>query len=246
MKRHVPALALVLCLAAAARAEEAARGPHSGWRVTLSPLAGADRNRMEMHTPAGRETRTDWGLEYGLYAMASHPNWVVNNFLFFANVNRSDVWGNLFFANYYSAAGAPVAWNAGAGYLYHGIDTERGEIRVNAPMVKAGPYFRVSALRLTLNPYVGYVWERVDTPRGDADNDSPLYGVTLGWRWRMLHAGVNYYYQDSRSPRKGCHVIRARMTAMRNMRWGLHGRVDYMEHQTTDDLSFLVGPIIVF
>lgn len=67
-------------------------------------------------------------------AMAIHPNWVINNFLFFADVNDSAVWGNLLFANYYADTKAALTWKAGAGYLYHKIKPERGEI-----MVKAGP-----------------------------------------------------------------------------------------------------------
>ena len=247
MKKHwILAALLVAMTTLCVIAEEAPVDAPKQWRFVVSPLFGADRNELTRVTPMGTSELTDTGPEYGLFAMAIHPNWVINNFLFFADVNDCDVWGNLFFANYYANSEATVTWNAGAGYLYHEIKPEHGEITVEVPMVKAGPVFRVKALRLSLNPYIGYGWESVDTPGGVQDNDSVLYGLTVGWRWRMLEAGVNYYYQDSQELDEDFNVFRARVIGMVTPRWGVGARVDYMEHSTSKDFSFLAGPVFMW
>ncbi len=232
-----------------ARADEPpAKEDPPAWCFVLSPLAGTDRN--DLRRPMGRAgtlTLRDRGPMYGLFAIGIHRNWVLSNFLFFADVNETDVWGNLFFANYYTNAGEPVGWNLGAGHLYHGITTSRGDITVQAPMVKTGPVFRVSALKLTLNPYIGYAWERTEAPRAGATEDGAyLYGLTLNWRWRMLEAGLNFYRQDNRDTNESYNVVRARLIGMINRRWGLCARADYAEHQTTDDFSVLAGPVVMF
>jgi len=248
--RTVALLMLAVLLAAPRpRADEPPAKEHPpAWRFALSPLAGADRN--DLRRPMGRAgtvTLSDTGPMYGLFALGLHRNWALSNFLFFADVNDTDVWGNLFFANYYSNAGESVGWNLGAGHLYHGIRTARGDIVVQAPMVKTGPVLRAPALNLTLNPYIGYSWERTEAPRADATEDGAyLYGLTLNWRWRMLEAGVNYYLQDSRDTDEQFHVLRARLIGMVNRRWGLCARVDYAEHRATDDFSILAGPIVLF
>ncbi|MDZ4197702.1 MAG: hypothetical protein U1E27_00290 [Kiritimatiellia bacterium] len=239
-----------LCAAPRIRAEDptATENAQPAWRIALSPMAGVDRNDLRRPAgPAGTVTMRDTGPMYGLFGIGIHKNWVFSNFLFFADVNDTDVWGNLFFANYYSAPRSGVAWNFGAGHLYHGINTAHGDITVQVPMVKTGPFFRLPSLNLTMNPYIGYGWERTDTPRGGASEDgTTLYGLTLNWRWRMLEAGVNYYYMDNRDTGEGYHVIRARVIGMLNPRWGLTGRVDYAEHSTTDDFSILAGPVLLF
>lgn len=220
----------------------------SEWRFALSPLAGTDRN--ELRRPTGRTgtiALSDSGPMYGLFALAVHPNWALSNFFFLADVNQTDVLGNLFFANHYTNPDQPLGWNVGAGHLYHEIRTARGDITVQVPMVKTGPVFRAPALRLTINPYIGHAWERTDVPRVAATEEvAHLFGVTLNWRWRMWEAGVNYYYQQSRETREGSHVARARLIGMFNRRWGLCARVDYAEHRTTDDFSVLAGPIVLF
>ena len=215
------------------------------WAVT--PMIGYDHNELQVRGPRGAvSTETDTAPEYGLFAIYANPNFVVNNFLFYSRINKSDVWGNLFFANYYAKADVPVTWNVGAGYMYHQIDPPGEFIEVKVPMVKAGPVFRVKSMHLFLNPYVGYAWERVYTEHGDQPDDSILYGLTLNWHWRMIEAGVNYYYQDSQDIDDDFNVFRARVNCFVNKHWGIAARVDYMEHQYTKDKSFLVGPIWVF
>lgn len=236
------------------RAEETPAEKPAAWRWVVTPLAGADRNELSRTTPAGTVTQTDTGPEYGLYFMGAHPNFVLNNFFFYADVNDSDVWGNLTYFNYYADAKAALTWNAGAGYLYHKIETPGPEILVNMPMVKAGPVFRIAPWHVSLNPYVGYAWETVENsmsgPHGsfrtETDNDSMLYGLTLNWRWRMLEAGFNYYYQDSLELDENFNVLRARLTGMITRDWGINARLDYSEHSTSKDRSILVGPVFMF
>lgn len=247
MKKLWMFVALLAAVSAVcALAEEVPVEASKGWRFIASPMVGMDRNELNRVTPMGSDTLTDTGPEYGLYLMAIHPNWVINDFLFFADVNDCDVWGNLFFANFYADPKAALTWNVGAGHLYHEIKPEHGQITVEVPMVKAGPVFRVKALHLSLNPYLGYGWERVDSPGGEQKNDSVLYGLTVGWRWRMLEVGVNYYYQDSQELDEDFDVLRARVIGMVNENWGIGARVDYMEHSTSKDVSFLAGPVFMW
>jgi hypothetical protein len=241
------AAAAVLLAGVGATADEI-EGPPAGVRTFLSPMFGWDRDELTVPGgPMGRTTQvTDTAPEYGLFAMVSHPNLVVNNFTFFTRVNEADVWGDFLFANYYADADAPATLNLGAGYLYHRIQPDSEDITVQVPMVKAGPRVRWPALHLTLNPYVGYAWERVDTQHGDSRDDSVLYGGAVHWHWAMLDANVNYYYQDSQDIEPDFQTVRARLTAALNRTWGLTARFDYMEHQGTKDTSFLFGPVATF
>lgn len=224
---------------------EAAETSHD-WNFLLSPLVGVDRN--ELRRPAGPNrvvTMRDTSPMYGLFGLAMRPHWVLSDFLFFTDVNESDVWGNLFFVNYLTDPDEAVAWNLGAGHLYHGIKTPGGDITVQMPIVKTGPMFHFHGF--SVNPYLGYAWEWVDLPRSDTTEDQAvLYGLTLGWRWRMLHAGVNYYYQQMEETDESYQVLRARIIGMISSRWGLACRVDYSEHNYTDDFSVLVGPVVMF
>ncbi len=248
--------------------DETALNPHGKVIWTVAPMAGWDRNKLK--TPTGDET--DTGPEYGIFALMAHPNFVVNNFAFWADVNDTDIFGDLLFANYYMNSTADLTWNFGAGYLYHKIEPQEGplqQITVNAPMIKTGPRFRIRPLHLTVNPYIGYEWEEVrfswdfsgmpmggpagagapaPAPSNGNDNNSFLYGLSLSWHWRMMEGAVNYYYQDSQDlePDEDFQVLRARLNMFFTKTWGLAARVDYMEHQTTDDTSFLIGPTVVW
>ena len=220
-----------------------------GVKWLVSPMAGVDRNELTIHqgppgTPA--TTETDTGPMYGLFAMVLHPNFIVNNFLFYSDVNDTDVWGDLFFANYYASSKAPVTWNAGVGYLYHEIKPAGTDIEVKVPMAKTGPFFRIASLHLMLNPWVGYAWESVDTNHGDQNNDSYLFGLTMAWRWRMMETAVQYYYQCSQGIEDDFNVCRGRFNFFFTKTTGLSIRGDYMEHQFTKDMSVLVGPIWMF
>jgi hypothetical protein len=254
MRKYLWMVLAIGLTALSIRAEEPPVESPKGWRWVVNPLVGVDRNELHRTTPSGTTTQTDTGPELGLFAMAIHPNFVLNNFFFFADVNDSDVWGNLTYLNYYADAKAAVTWNAGVGYLYHKIETPGPEITVNDPMVKAGPVFRIADWHLSLNPYLGYAWEVVDTAMSsphasfhtETNNESMLYGLTLGWRWRMFEAGLNYYFQDSLELEENFNVLRARVIGMVTRDWGLSARLDYSEHSTSKDRSFLIGPVFLF
>jgi hypothetical protein len=215
--------------------------------ITISPLFGWDRNEINVRGERGQITKkTDTAPEYGLFFLFVYKNLVFTNFSFFTDVNDTDVFGNLAFANLYGSRKDRISWNVGAGYLYHKIKPNNEEITVSVPMVKAGPLLNIPEWYLTVNPYIGYAWERVDTQRANVDNDSYLYGITVGWRWRMLGATVKYYYQDSQEAEDDYQTVRARAHGMLNEHWGAVIRFDYMEHMTSNDTSVLFGPVYVF
>jgi opacity protein-like surface antigen len=215
--------------------------------ITVSPLFGWDRNKMSVRGARGQvSTESDSAPEGGIFLLVVHKNLVFTDFAFCTEVNNTDVFGNLAFINLYGDRKARLAWNVGAGHLYHKIEPANEVITVNVPMVKAGPFFNIHAWHLTVNPYIGYAWERIETRRADMDNDSYLYGLTVGWRRRMLAATVKYYYQDSRKAVDDFQTLRARAHCMFNDHWGAVVRFDYMEHVTSDDTSVLLGPLYVF
>ena len=248
-RRLILAVILPALCASMTLAEEGAPVSVDKVRWLVSPMAGVDRNELTMHagppgTPA--TTETDTGPMYGMFAMVLHPNFIVNNFLFYSDVNDTDVWGDLFFANYYYSSKAPVTWNAGVGYLYHEIKPEGTDIEVKVPMAKTGPFFRIEKLHMAVNPWVGYAWESVDTTHGDQNNDSYLFGLTMAWRWRMMETAVQYYYQCSQGIEDDFNVCRGRFNFFVTKTTGISIRGDYMEHQFTKDMSVLVGPIWMF
>jgi hypothetical protein len=230
-----------------AAAAPAGDGGPRGAVLTVSPLFGFNRNETMARGQPGRQTtETDTAPEYGLFFLIAHENFVFTDFAFFTEANDAEVFGNLAFANLYGDRTRRVTWNVGAGHLYHKIEPENEDITVHVPMVKAGPLLNVPEWNLAVNPYVGYAWERVETRRADVDNDSYMYGLTVGWRWRMLAATVKYYFQDSREADDDYQTVRARAHCMFNDHWGAVLRFDYMEHVTSDDTSVLLGPVYVF
>jgi len=229
-----------------ARAETGANAPQET-AFTIGPVVGWDRNELKVRGPRGMTTtETDTAAEYGVVFLFSHPNVAVNDFLFFCRVNEADVLGNLLFVNGYGNREAEWTWNVGAGHLYHEIKPDNEDIRISVPLVKAGPLWNLPTLNLSLNPYLGYVWEQIDTRHGDENNDYVLYGLSVSWRWRMLAANANYYYQEGQDADKDYQTLHVRMHVFFNPQWSLVARVDYMEHSVTKDTSFLVGPAFRF
>jgi hypothetical protein len=216
-------------------------------RIMISPLVGVDQNKMTVRGARGAVmSETDSAAEYGLFLLLMHKNLVLTDFVFWTDVNDTDVFGNFAFANLYGDRTQWLTWNVGAGHLYHRIKPENEDITVNVPMLKAGPVFSAPQWGLTVNPYAGYAWERIETTRADVDNDSYLYGITVGWRWRMVGATVKYYYQDSQETDDDYQTVRARLHTSFNRNWGAVIRFDYMEHSTSDDTSVLLGPVYMF
>lgn len=243
------ALALLVFPFRAAAAEDAAR-PERNSAFLVSPLVGPVHSEVE--SPGG--TLTDDDVEYGLFAMYATPRVVVNNTLFYTDVNDSRVWGDIATLNLYGAPEARATWYLGASYLWHGIDGDVADVDVSEPLAKAGLVFRVPAWRLSINPYVGYGWQSVETTvatpggtiREEEDTESVLYGVSVYWRWRMLYANAKYYLEDNRDRDEQYHVFRFWATAMFAKHAGLMARFEYAEQSVSTDTSALLGPVFYF
>lgn len=255
MARNTPSTALLLTAAAllivmaqATAQEELPPPGDQGLMWLVSPLFGYNRDELKQRDRTGQiQIATKNAPEYGLFAMAAHPRFVVNDFLFFTEAaGNTDVMGNFFHANLYGDPDAAITWNVGAGHLYHKIEPQNEDIEVSVPMAKAGPVLRAKPWGLTFNPYIGYAWEGIDTLHGDTDNDSYLYGITVDWRWRMIGMNVKYYYQDSQELADDFNNVHVRLTTGLTSHWGAALRFDYMEHATTDDTSILLGPVYIF
>lgn len=241
-------VARLMPAASACAQDELPPAETKGLMWLVSPLVGYNRDELKQRDRRGQvQTVTETAPEYGLFALAAHPRFVVNDFLFFTEAaGDTKVMGNFFHANLYGDPEAVVTWNVGGGHLYHKIEPDNEDITVSVPMAKAGLVLRFKPWHLAFNPYVGYAWERIDTLHGDTDNDSYLYGLTIDWRWRMLGLNAKYYFQDSRELDDNFHNVHVRLTAGITRHWGAAVRFDYMEHATTDDTSILVGPVYVF
>ncbi|HOO78108.1 MAG TPA: hypothetical protein PK636_00535 [bacterium] len=242
-----PLLLLIVSFPVASAAGDDRQAIRESTMFLVSPVFGWNRDTLKTELPGGRTaSSSETAPEYGLFFLMVSPHLIVNDFLFYTDVNGAEVIGNFLFANCYGDLEAPLTWNAGVGYLYHDIDSERIRIDVHVPLVKLGPVFRLSRLNLFVNPYIGYAWERVRTGYGNRDNDSFLYGLSLAWHWRMLTVAVKYYYQDSQEMEDNFQTFRARLVVGLTRHWGLMVRYDYMEHSTTTDQSFLFGPVFRF
>ena len=242
-------LALLLPIAQAPAAEASHPAPGRGIMWLVSPLAGFNRDELAVRSgPGGQQvsTETETAPMYGLFAMMAHPRIVINDYLFYTEPNNADVLGNLFYANLYGDPDAILTWNLGGGHMYHKIKPPREDIRVQVPMVKAGPIVRIKPWGVTINPYFSYAWERIETLRSSSKNDSYLYGLTVDWRWRMINLNVKYYYQDSLGDYEDYNNVFARLVFAFNRNFGAMLRFDYMEHVVTDDTSIMVGPVFIF
>lgn len=242
------AAALLLALPPASAQDEIPHAEEPGIMWLVSPLFGYNRDELKQRDRTGQtHTATETAPEYGLFAMAATPRFVVNDFLFFTEASDdTEVMGNFFHVNLYGDPDERVTWNVGAGHLYHKIDPPNEDIEVNVPLVKAGPVLRIKPWGLAFNPYIGYAWERIETLHGDTNNDSYLYGLSADWRWRMVGLNVKYYYQDSQELDDNFNNVHVRLTAGLTRHWGVVLRFDHMEHATTDDTSVLLGPAYVF
>ncbi len=239
-------LFMLLCICSvgtAVAAEEESSAP----MFVVAPLVGVDRNTLQSRDMRGRPIELeDTGLEYGLFGLVYTKHFTLNNFLFFADVNDTDVAGNVFYVNYYYNPESRVTPNLGFGYVYNKIEGDNIDITVTTPLPKLGVRIRVPEYGLSLNPYIAWAAEKIETPHGDQEDDALLYGLTVGWHWRFLGATVKYYYQDVLDSDESYHTFRVRNEVYLSKRLGIATRFEYMEHATSKDLSFLIGPAFVF
>ena len=235
----------------------------------ISPLIGVDNNTLQSRDNRGRPVELeDTGLEYGFFALFTTKHFIINDFLFFADVNDADVSGNVIYANYYYNPDSRVTLNLGLGYVYNKIETESVEIKVKTPLPKIGLRIGIPEHGMYLNPYIAWASEDVETtfqmpamqwppgpPMGPPTmvetriketDEALLYGLTAGWHWRFLGATVKYYYQDVRGSSDSYHVFRIRSHMFFSKNFGVVARFEYMEHSMSEDISFLVGPAIAF
>jgi len=214
----------------------------------LSPFAGFDRNVYSAEDPFTHQTQvhTDIAGDYGVMASYIDPRVTVNNILFYTAPNSSKVWGDIFALTVCGDPQDTVTWALGASYTWHEIEMPGIALRINEPLLRAGPLFRLPSCHLALNPYVGYAHLSVATTYGDDAWDTSVYGIIVRWDWRMLHAFGQYYLQDNPGMNQVYQVARARLTAFVTESWGLMVRGEYMRQYTSKDASLLMGPVYLF
>ena len=211
--------------------------PHATSKFLLTPLWGPVQNDLASRDSRGRPvTLSDEGPMYGLHAVAFGRGWSLTDFLFFADVNNTDVSGNMFFGNWYTHPDSNISPNLGVGQLWHEIETQRQNIKADAPK-----------LHLALNPYTGYAWEGVETAYSKDNSEYVLYGISAKWQWRMFYVSGKYYYQDNMdSDGENFETYRMNATTFLTKSLGLTVRYDHMEHQGSTNDSWLFGPTVMF
>ena len=214
----------------------------------VSPLAGFDRNEYSSSNPYTHQTEVhkDTGGDYGIMGSYVSSQFSVNNILFYTDPNNSKVWGDILSLSASGDPKADVTWALGACYTWHEIEMPGMALRINEPLLRAGPLFRVPAWNLAINPYVGYARLSVDTTYGDDAWDTSVYGVIARWDWRMLHATGQYYLQDAPALDQVFQVFRARLTAFVTENLGFMIRGEYMRQYSSKDTSLLMGPVYLF
>jgi hypothetical protein len=220
--------------------------PTSAW--IISPLFGAAQNET---LSSGL---SDISPEYGFFAMYASPRLVVNNTMFFTDVNQSDVWGNISSISLYGDPKSTLTWYLGGSYVWHHITADPVKITIHEPLGKIGLVWRFKPLHLSFTPYIGYAQEivqtKVSTPVGTFKSrdrsDVVIYGISAYWHWRMFGADAKYYLSQDLDHDTFNHHFRIWGTAMFSQQIGLIARFEYEEQNTTKDTSLLVGPVFVF
>lgn len=222
--------------------------PPGGAPFTLAALAGWDWNTFDTVNPLTRRTtsRSDVGGEYALMATYATPRLNINDIFFYTDPNDSDVKGNILSAAVSGDPAARLTWAVGGSYTWHKVDMPSIAIRIDEPLLRAGPLFRFPAWHVSVNPYAGYARLAVDTSHGDDAWDTGIYGVLGRWDWRMLHLAAQYYLQDNQARGEQYHVLRARLAVLLTPNWGFLLRGEHMKQYTTEDTSLLLGPVYRF
>ncbi|MFA7257210.1 MAG: hypothetical protein WC047_06530 [Kiritimatiellales bacterium] len=230
-------------------AEDVAAVPHPASAWIVSPLIGWAQNE-DLKTGAA-----DSSPEYGFFAMYATPRFIVNNTMFFTDVNNSEVWGNISSFGLYGDPKARLTWYLGGSYVWHQINIEAAQMKmtITEPLGKIGVVWRIPSKHLSINPYIGYAQETVRTEKpafmgGNSRNrsDIAVYGVSAYWHWRMFGADAKYYLSQDMDHDTFNHHFRVWGTAMFSPKVGVIARFEYEEQNTTKDTSLLVGPVFVF
>lgn len=217
-------------------------------RLTASLLAGFDRNEYASPDPhtGQMQVHKDTKGEYGAMLTYISPYVTANDILFYANPNDSRVWGNIFAGSVCGDPEANITWTLGVSYTWHEIEMPGIALRINEPLVRVGPLFRIPSCHLTWNPYVGYAHLAVATTYGSDAWDTRIYGGIVRWDWRMLHAFGQYYLQDNPAQNQVYHVARVSLATFVTKNWGIILRGEYMRQYSSKDTSLMLGPVYLF
>lgn len=220
--------------------------PTSAWVV--SPLFGA------AHNESLSSGESDSSPEYGLFVMYASPRLILNNTMFFTDVNQSEVMGDIASISLYGDPKANLTWYLGGSYVWHQVESGPVKIRIDEPLGKVGVVWRIRPAHLSITPYVGYAPETVKTKvvtpygtfRGRDRSDIAVYGVSAYWRWRMLGVDAKYYLSQDLDHDTLNSTFRVWASAMFTKQIGAIARFEYEEQNTTKDTTLLVGPVFVF
>jgi hypothetical protein len=192
------------------------------------------------------EVHKDTAEEYGLILSYVDSRVTVNNILFYTTPNESKVCGDIFALSVNGDPKEKITWAVGGSYTWHEIQMPGISLRINEPLVRAGPLFRIPSCNLALNPYVGYARLMASTTYGkDAWNTSVL-GATARWDWRMVHVFGQYYLQDNPELDQVYQVYRSRQVVSVTRHWGVVAREEYMRQYTSKDTSIMLGVVYLF
>lgn len=216
--------------------------------VIMSPLVGINRATIKRPAagPHPATQSSDTEIEYGLSTIYRGPRVSVSNVLFMTDFNDSEIYGSVGFVNLYSNDREPWAINIGGGYIWHKIESKANDITIQAPMIKAGLVRRWPKHHLSLNPYLGFSWEEVATSHSDSRSESILYGISSAFQWKSVHYHLQYHLEDKIDNDNYYNVARLRITVPVSNNLGITARFEYMEHETIDNRSILVGPSWIF
>jgi len=219
-----------------------------GGMFMICPAVGFDRNEYSSPDPLTGQNvaHKNTAGEYALMASYVDSRVAVNNILFYTNPNDSKVWGDIFALSVNGDPKEVVTWAAGGSYTWHEIEMPGMSLRINEPLVRVGPLFRVPSCNLALNPYVGYARLMLNTTYGNDAWNTSVLGAIARWDWRMVHVFGQYYLQDNPELDQVYQVFRARQIVFVTEHWGLMAREEYMRQYTSKDTSLLFGVVYLF
>ena len=220
----------------------------SGGMFMVCPAVGFDRNEYSAPDPLTGENVAHKATagEYAIMTSYVDSRVAINNILFYTNPNDSKVWGDIFALSVNGDPKETVTWAAGGSYTWHEIEMPGMSLRINEPLVRVGPLFRVPSCNLALNPYVGCARLMLDTTYGNDAWNTSVAGMIARWDWRMVHLFGQYYLQDNSELDQVYQVVRARQMVFVTKNWGIMAREEYMRQYTSKDTTVLLGLVYLF